>query len=122
MVDDLAAALLAVAAGTARTVFEVDDGVPVTHRQYAAAIGRALGRRVLAVPLPAPVLRAGGRLDRLVRGRHARLTPDRARYLAHRDWTVDPAKRPPPALWSPQIGLDEGMAATVSWYRARGLL
>ena len=70
----------------------------------------------------AALLRLGGRLDRLARGSNARLTPDRAAYLAHPDWAVDPAKRPPAALWSPRIPLDQGMAATAAWYRASGLL
>lgn len=123
MVDDLASLLLALAtSGPSGTTFEADDGCAITHGDYARAIGRALGRRVLAVPLPAALLRLGGRLDRLARGPRARLTPDRAAYLAHPDWAVDPAMRPPPALWSPRIPLDEGMAATVAWYRGRGLL
>lgn len=123
MVTDLAALLLALAEhGGARTVIEADDGQPITHAQYARAIGQALGRRVLTIPLPAPLLRLGARLDRLARGEHARLTPDRAAYLAHPDWTVDPAKRPPPALWVPRVPLAAGMARTVRWYGDNQLL
>ena len=123
MVDDLAALLLALAErGEARTLYEADDGRPLSHRDYARAIGRALGRRVLALPLPAAALRIAARADRLARGAHAKLTPDRAAYLAHPDWTVDPARRPPPALWTARIPLEQGMAATVRWYREHGLL
>lgn len=123
MVDDLASLLLILAEqGGERRTYEVDDGHPMSHAAYAHAIGRAVGRRVLTLPLPAPLLRLGARLDRLARGRRARLTPDRAAYLAHSDWSVDPAKRPPRALWAPRIPIDQGMAATVAWYRTRGLL
>ena len=94
----------------------------MAHADYARAIGRALGRRVVCLPLPAIMLRLGARIDRLVRGSRARLTPDRAGYLAHPDWAVGPARRPPPDLWSPRFPLDAGMAATVGWYRAQGLL
>lgn len=123
MVEDLAALLVALVEQPALPViYEADDGHPLTHTAYARAIGRALGRCVLAVPLPAPVLRLGARIDRLARGDKARLTLDRARYLAHPDWTADPARRPPNELWTPRITLDGGMAATVAWYRQQGLL
>ena len=123
MVDDLAALLVTLAErGGARTIYEADDGTAMSHADYARAIGRALGRRVVTVPLPAALLRLGARIDRRARGPRARLTLDRAGYLAHPDWSVDPAKRPPPELWTPRIPLDEGMAATAAWYRAQGLL
>lgn len=123
MVDDLAALLLALAErGDLRTVYEPDGGHAMSHADYARAIGRAVGRRVLALPLPAPLLRLGARVDRLARGQGAKLTPDRAAYLAHWDWAADPAKRPPSELWTPQVMLDAGMAETARWYRAQGLL
>lgn len=123
MVDDLAALLAGLAErGGPPTIYEADDGRPLTHADYARAIGRALGRRVLALPLPAPLLRLAARLDRAVRREGAKLTLDRARYLAHPDWAVDPARRPPPELWTPRVALDAGMTETVRWYRAQGLL
>lgn len=123
MVDDLAALLVTLAEqGGPRTIYEVDDGHAVSHADYARAIGRALGRRVLPLPLPAPLLRIGARLDRLARGPRAKLTLDRAAYMAHADWTTDPAKRPPRDLWTPRISLGAGLAETVRWYRAQGLL
>lgn len=123
MVDDLAALLVALAErGGPRTIYEPDDGRPITHAGYARAIGHATGRRVLPLPLPAPLLRLGAKIDGLARGPKAKLTPDRAAYLTHRDWAVDPARRPPPDLWTPRIDLDAGMAETARWYRAQGLL
>lgn len=123
MVDDLAALLLALAErGGPRVVFEPDDGRPMSHADYARAIGRSMGRRVLPVALPAPLLWLGARIDRLLRGGQAKLTPDRARYLAHCDWAADPARRPPPDLWTPRISLEAGMAETARWYASRGLL
>lgn len=123
MVDDLARLIVALAVqGNARVIYEPDDGCPLSHTAYARAIGRAVQRRVLALPLPSKVLRIGARADRLLRGERAKLTPDRAAYMAHPDWTADPAKQPPAALWTPQVKLDAGMAETVRWYRAQGLL
>ncbi|WP_375402902.1 NAD-dependent epimerase/dehydratase family protein [uncultured Sphingomonas sp.] len=122
-VDDLARLLVTLAErGGPRASYEADDGRTYTHVEFAQAIGRAVGRRVLPLPLPAALLRVGARIDRRLRGDGAKLTPDRAAYLAHPDWTADPAKRPPPELWMPRIVLDRGLADTARWYRDSGLI
>lgn len=124
-VDDLARLLLALAGqDTGRTIYEPDDGTPGawTHTGFARAIGTAVGRRVLPLSLPAGVLRLGARLDRLARRDKAKLTPDRAAYMAHPDWTSSPDARPPEALWRPRIATADGLAATAAWYRANRLL
>jgi nucleoside-diphosphate-sugar epimerase len=124
-VDDLAALLLVLAENDAgRLVLEADDGVPGgwTHKAFGQALGAAVGRRVLAVPLPHGLMMLAARGDALVRGRKAKLTPDRVDYFCHPDWTVDPDKRPPSQLWQPKIATPEGLAATAAWYRANRLL
>jgi uncharacterized protein YbjT (DUF2867 family) len=123
-VDDLARLLLALATGAgARTIVEADDGSDGwSHAGFARAIGAAVGRRVLPVHLPRPLLSLAARGDRLVRGAGAKLTADRVGYLCHPDWTIDPAKRPPAALWTPSIPTPQGLADTARWYRAKGLL
>ncbi|GAA0440387.1 MULTISPECIES: SDR family oxidoreductase [Sphingomonas] len=124
-VDDLARLLLALAGqDTGRAIYEPDDGTPGawTHTGFARAIGTAVGRRVLPLSLPAGVLRLGARLDRLARGDKAKLTPDRAAYMAHPDWTSSPDTQPPEALWRPRIATADGLAATAAWYRANRLL
>ena len=123
-VDDLARLLLTLAVThVPPAVYEVDDGHVLTHADMAQAIARAVGRqRVLALHLPKAALMLGARLDRAIRGDGAKLTPDRAGYLAHRDWTARPAMRPPAELWTPEIAPEHGLAATARWYRARGLL
>jgi nucleoside-diphosphate-sugar epimerase len=68
------------------------------------------------------LLFAAAYADRFFRKGKAKLTPDRASYLAHRDWTIDPAKRPPAALWQPKIKTREGVKDTARWYRAKGWL
>ena len=123
-VDDLAALLLALADAPAdHATYEPDgpDGA-LTHAAFARAIGTAVGRRVVPLHLPAAGLRLAARGDRLLRGQRAKLTPDRVAYMTHPDWTADPAKAPPPALWRPRIALAGGLADTARWYRARGLL
>lgn len=90
------------------------------HADLARAIGTAMGRRVWAPSLPATVLRGAARLDRLVRGDKAKLTPDRASYMLHPDWVSTPALAVPQHLWSPAIPTPEGLAQTAAWYRANG--
>jgi nucleoside-diphosphate-sugar epimerase len=122
-VDDLARLLLALADSDGpRAILEVDDGNPMSHAELAKLIGDAVGQRVLPMHLPAKLLRIGAKLDRKFRGAAAKLTEDRARYLAHPDWTADPERRPDPRLWEPRIATPRGLADTAAWYRAHGLL
>lgn len=123
-VDDLARLLLALAvADGARTIFEADDGTDgLTYAGYARAIGAAVGRPVLPLHLPRALLSLAAAVDRRARGAKARLTADRVAYLCHPDWTIDPRKRPPAALWTPAIATPQGLADTARWYRANALL
>ncbi len=122
-VEDFARLLTTlVATDGPRAVLEVDDGQDLTHADLAAAMGAAVGRRVMTLHLPKGLLQLGARIDRTLRGPRAKLTPDRVGYLCHPDWTADPALRPDPALWEPAIPLSQGLADTARWYRANGLL
>jgi len=125
-VDDLARLLLrlAAAADEAGVLYEPDDGRPGgwTHTQLAKAIGRAVGRRNLSLSMPGPMLKLGAVIDQLVRREKAKLSADRAAYFSHRDWSVDPAKRPAESLWKPQVETESGLRATAEWYRQKGWL
>ena len=126
-VDDLARLLAALApaheAATAQ-IYEADDGQDGgwTHSGFARAIGWGMGKRVTALHAPKPLLFAAAYGDRLLRRGKAKLTPDRAGYLAHSDWTVDPKLRPPAALWQPRIKTRDGVKETARWYRSKGWL
>lgn len=124
--DDLGRLLLALADPTAPAglTIEPDDGRPGgwTHREFATALGAALGRKVRAVSASAAVIRAAARFDRLVRGAGARLTPDRASYFCHPDWLVDPAKAAPDTLWTATVDTRQGLRETAIWYREAGWL
>ncbi|MDF7775728.1 NAD(P)H-binding protein [Sphingomonas sp. AOB5] len=124
-VGDLARLLLALALTDAPGLsLDADDGTEGgwSHKDFGRAIGTALGKRVAAIALPRMILMAGAHLDRLVRGKGAKLTPDRVAYFCHEDWVIDPARRPPENLWKPQVPTEEGLAATAAWYRSQGLL
>lgn len=123
---DLARLLLAAAHGGgpdwSERLFEPDDGRPGgwPHPDLARAIGQAMGRRVWAPGMPAPLLRGAARLDRLARGDRAKLTPDRASYMLYPDWVSTPALAVPRHLWTPAIPTPAGLAQTAAWYRANG--
>ena len=123
-VDDLARLLLALAGAEASgALYEADDGEPLSHHELARRVGAAVGRAsVRSVAAPAALLNLAARADRLIRGDKARLTPDRASYMAHPDWTSAPALAPPASLWTPRMRSPDGLAATARWYREAGWL
>ncbi len=125
-VSDLGHALLAVATAQEAIgqVYEVDDGRVGgwTHAEFSRAIGAAMGKWVFPLPVPAPLVFLGARLDRALRGSHAKLTQDRASYFCHPDWVIDPAKRPSEGIWLPLVDTKQGLADTAAAYRAAGWL
>lgn len=132
-VADLAELLLVLLPSSEETthqVFEPDDGEPGgwTHVRLAHAIGAAVhagtGREkpIRPLSLSPRVVNLAARADRLVRGKKAKLTPDRAGYICHPDWTVGEGAQPPASLWHPRIDTREGLQATAAWYREAGWL
>ncbi len=129
---DLAAALVALAedlVGEGRSAgrcFEIDDGAGGVPQAFVArSIGAALGVGVRSIDVPAPLLKLGAAADTAwskLAGRLPKLSFDRAGYLAHKDWSADSAPLRSLGIWQPQTRLDDGMAATAAWYRAKGLL
>ncbi|MEO6433315.1 MAG: NAD(P)-dependent oxidoreductase [Sphingomicrobium sp.] len=120
---DLADLLLALAAPSApsKLVVEPDDGRAGgwSHKDFAAALGDAMGRKPLVLSAPAALLRLAARADGLLRGSKARLTLDRAAYFAHRDWVAAASRAVPAGLWQSHVPTAQGLAETAQWYRAR---
>lgn len=127
-VEDLARLLLALTGGDGGSgddgaLLEPDDGTPwgIDHRELARMIGVAVRQpRALRLSAPAALVRLAARGDRLVRGRRAKLTPDRAGYMCHPDWVSTPALAPDAALWRPRWETQAGLTMTADWYRANG--
>ncbi len=129
---DLAEALVALAedlagkASSAGGCFEIDDG----HGGYAqteiiAAIAAAINHKAMVLPIPGALLGLGAAIDTAlakVTGRLPKLSFDRARYLAHRDWSADASALRSLGLWQPHTSLADGMHETASWYRQHGML
>ena len=123
-VADLARLLLALVPSgeqVAHHTFEPDDGRAQGwgHRELAKAIGWSLGRRPWVPHLSKPMLERLARADKALRGRKAKLTPDRVGYMAHPDWVCSPSAKPPQSLWQAEIPTLEGLKATAAWYREK---
>ncbi|WDF71968.1 NAD-dependent epimerase/dehydratase family protein [Novosphingobium sp. KACC 22771] len=126
-VEDLARLLLTLIPGGMAVnghTFEPDDGVPGgwSHIDMGRAIGAALGKRPWILPLGPGFLRLGARIDGMLRGAKAKLTPDRVGYMTHPDWVVSPEAAPPADLWRPLIETRGGLTGTAEWYRREGWL
>jgi nucleoside-diphosphate-sugar epimerase len=124
--DDLARLLIALAdyGAPSSILVEADDGKPHgwTHREFARALGTAVGTRPAIVPSPGVLLRLAARADHLFRGPKAKLTIDRAAYFSHHNWVVEPKRACPAGLWQPEIDTLDGLRDTADWYRAQGWL
>jgi nucleoside-diphosphate-sugar epimerase len=125
-VHDLARLLLALAEPDASStiLIEPDDGKEGgwTHREFARALGTAVGTRPAIVSSPGALLRLAARADQLFRRHKAKLTVDRAAYFSHRNWVVEPKRAPPPGLWRSAIETPQGLKDTAQWYRQQGWL
>lgn len=124
--DDLARLLIGLAADEApsNVLIEPDDGRHGgwSHRQFARALGDAVGTRPAILSSPSILLRAAARADQLLRRHKAKLTADRAAYFSHRDWVVEPKRAPPAGFWQPAIDTAQGLKDTAQWYRDEGWL
>jgi len=125
-VDDLARLLLALADPQAPStiLIEPDDGKPNgwTHREFARALGAAMGTKPAIVSSPGMLLRLAARADQLFRREKAKLTVDRAAYFSHRNWVVEPKRAAPADLWRPEIATEQGLRETAHWYKAKAWL
>ncbi len=88
------------------------------------AVGVATGRRPRLVRVPDVAVRVAGMAGELggaLRGRAAMFGWGKAGEFLHRDWGCEAVARVPEGLWRPEVGLAEGLAETVAWWRARGV-
>ena len=124
-IDDLVAGIVraAEAPEAAGRVITLSGGVGVQTREYFGHLGRLVGRRVPVAPT-AVVLATAAIAERAaaLRGASTDLTRDGVRYLAHRKGTYGIETARELLDWTPQVGLDEGMARTEAWLRDEGLL
>src|SRR3546814_9421080 len=63
-------------------MYEPDDGVEGgwSHKSFGRAIGWALGKKVVTLATPQPLLQLAARIDQFSRREKAKLTADRVNY------------------------------------------
>lgn len=104
-------------------IFEADDGEGGwAHDAFGRAVGLAVGEHVTAICAPKILLKIAAIIDRIFRGKNAKLTLDRANYLSHPDWVIDSGSTPSKALWTPKTPTRTGLKETARWYRKHGLI
>jgi len=120
--EDVAGAVVTLCrSGPSAACFEVTDACPdgYGYREFLTMIGAARGRRPRFLGVPDPVLLAAGVAADAwssVTGRPRVFGRGKVRELLHRDWTSSPGQQLPRPVWSPRIGLREGLPATVAWW------
>jgi len=91
--------------------------------EVLAAMRSAVGRRVLALPLPSPFVLAAGWLAGTFAGkRQGQLDLRRARDMVVRAWTADVSATQRILSWTPAFDLRRGFEDTARWYRDEGWL
>lgn len=103
--------------------FELSDSQVGGHswRSVLHLAGRLCGASPRPVPLPDSLfVAAGAAADAWTAAtrRPAIFGRGKARELLHRDWSSRASAQPPPSIWTPRIGLEEGLAETVAWWTA----
>ena len=107
--------------------FEITDARHAGYgwRELLAVLGGLVGRgsppRFVPVP-DAAILAAGAAADAwaTVTGRASLFGRGKAREFLHRKWDSTPERQPPPSVWTPRIGLRDGLRDTLEWWRASG--
>jgi nucleoside-diphosphate-sugar epimerase len=104
--------------------YEADDGAANGYslRDFAQEAGRALGRKVRTVRIPRPAISLVAFAQQLIAkvdGEARILSPAKVREIFHADWVARDHRLGEFLNWQPQIGLAEGFAETVAWYRRR---
>ena len=124
---DLARALVAAATSalTLGGTYHAGHAEPVTQRELAGAVGRAVGRPARCFTLPGPVVRTvlkiAGAAARAL-GRAPLLDGDKANELLAAGWVCSSAALRRDAGWAAEIPLERGLAETARAYRVAGWL
>jgi 2-alkyl-3-oxoalkanoate reductase len=119
---DLADALAAAGTATATVgkVYYACHPEISTSAEFVRAVGRAMGRRVTLVPVPAPigtVLLAVTEASARLAGQTTILTRDKGNEFFQEAWIGDPGPLSRDSGWRAKHDLASGLADTYRWYR-----
>jgi nucleoside-diphosphate-sugar epimerase len=125
-IDDLVTALL-LSAESSQALgrsYNIASERPVTVRELATAIARALGRELPPTSIPLWLANLGSDLFALIpgmRGERAPLTRSRVEFLT-RSRIYDVRRARTELGYAPRIELEKGMQLTTQWYRSNRYL
>ena len=124
---DLANALMAVAEhpSTAGHVYNACHPEIFSSRDFGLAVGQAMHRSVITIPVPAPLGRALLSVTETtakLAGQTTILTTDKAHEFFQPAWTGDPRPLTRDTGWRASFDLQTGLADTYQWYRRAGWL
>jgi len=123
-VHDVVEGLILAAQSTrsAGKVYYVAGPQTLTIRTMIDAVEQAVKHKVLKIPMPAPLIRAAAAVAEL----HSSLTKkpvllnrDKAREVLAGGWACSIEKARQELGFDPRVGIVQGMAATVEWYREK---
>lgn len=126
-VDDLCAGIILAALqpdAVGRTYFLADDGAP-SAEEIIEAIGEAVGRPGLTVPVPAPLVRGAARVSEVLRdllGVSTTFDRWKAEEILSGYWACSNARARAELGFVPRKRLRTALAETARWYREQGWL
>jgi nucleoside-diphosphate-sugar epimerase len=124
-VEDLVRALIL--AGDAATepgeIFNIGDPRPSCLEEMGRRAAGRLDRRIRAIPVPMPLVRAAAVVEGIrgrLTGRASLVNRQKVAELRQAGWTAEVGKARRRLGFETAWTLDEGLAATVDWYLAQG--
>ena len=123
---DLAEAITAILESppSAPTIWQISDGGGAyTWRDLLAALEQAAGRPLRIIPLPPPVWSAlAAAAEAFAASTGGEPLLDRSRVIEMRQpaWLADGSALEAATGWRPTVGIEQGIAETMRWYRAAG--
>lgn len=106
-------------------VFYVGGKENITYDTVTRTIAKALGKRTLTIRIPIPLMYGVALFPHIkgkLTGRMGLLNLDKVREMNQPSWALSIEKARRLLGYQPEIGLDEGLAEAVDWYRREGWL
>ena len=118
---DAASAIVAtVRSDRSDSVYTIADGPSRSWRQLGHALGDVLGTRPLIADVPRSLFSLAGAVAGFAAPfakRPLLLNRDKVAEMSQRYWVCDNERITAETGWYPQVGIEEGLQATVAWYR-----
>lgn len=126
-VEDLARAIYdALEKAPANRKYIISEDRAYTQKEFRTIVARKLGKKhVLPVVAPIWVLRCVCAVSGLIgklKGKPMTLNPDKYRIMKQRNWQADISAARADFGFDPSTSLEQGVSASVDWYRQAGWL